>query len=133
MSSPLSLLESLLLLVLSSELLESEPLLELVSELEDDDDELPELVSLSEPPELLSESEDDESESEDEEESESDELELSCLRLLRGAEALSFLGWSSASTSLGSINFGRNLGFRSCCVRVGLALYTASPVHWYVQ
>lgn len=41
LSSPLSLLESLLLLVLSSELLESEPLLELVSELEDDDDELP--------------------------------------------------------------------------------------------
>ena len=68
----------------------------------------PELVSLSEPPELLSESEDDESESEDEEESESDELELSCLRLLRGAEALSFVGWSSAITSLGSINFGRN-------------------------
>ena len=53
----------------------------------------PELVLLSEPLELLLESDDDdESESEDEEESESDELELSCLRLFRGAEALCSLG-----------------------------------------
>lgn len=116
--------------MLPSEVLESEPLLELVSELEEDD-ELPELVLLSEPLELLSECDEEESESEDEEES--DELELFCLRLFRGAAAPCSLGCSSASTSLGSMNFGRNLGFRSCCVRVGLALYTASPVHWYVQ
>lgn len=66
----------------------------------------PELVLLSEPLELLSESDEDESESEDEEES--DELELFCLRLFRGAAAPCSLGCSSASTSLGSMNFGRN-------------------------
>lgn len=55
----------------------------------------PELVLLSEPLELSSESADDDddaSESEDEEESESDELELSCRRLLRGTEAPCSLG-----------------------------------------
>lgn len=48
----------------------------------------PELVLLSEPLELLSEPDDDDDDEEsDEEESESDELELSCLRLFRGAGA----------------------------------------------
>ena len=70
----------------------------------------PELVLLSEPVELLSESDEDESESEDEEES--DELELSCLRLLRGAAAPCSLGWSSSRTSLGSMNLGRNCNIR---------------------
>lgn len=82
----------------------------------------PELVLLSEPLELLSESDDDdESEPEDEEESESEELELelSCLRLLRGAGAPSCLGWSSGNTSLGSRNFGRNCTYGDtlfCCI-----------------
>lgn len=119
-----SLLESLL--ELSFELLESELLLEL----EPDEDELPELVLPSELLDPLSESE-DESESEDDELSESDELdELSCLRLLRGPTAgFACTVWSSGSTSVGSMNFGRSLGFSSWSVRVGLALYTAGPVH----
>ena len=54
----------------------------------------PELELLSEPLELLSESDDDEDDDEesDDEESESDELELSCLRLFRGAGAPCSLG-----------------------------------------
>lgn len=96
---------------------------------DDDKEDVPLSLLLS----LVPDDDDDDNVSEDDE----DELLLLCLLLLLPflLFCLSFFlprsfCWSSSGSSLGSKNFGLDLGLSSCCVREGRGLYTGSFLHW---